>query len=47
MLDMADIKPSLLSALTVLLMVIITVPLAKYVLARFYVPGLTELVGAI
>jgi hypothetical protein len=45
--DMSNIKPTLLSALTVLLLVAVTVPLAKYALNRWHVPGLTELVNAI
>lgn len=45
--DMSDIKPTVLSALTVLLLVAITVPLAKYVVNRWPVPGLTDLVNAI
>lgn len=45
--DMTNIKPSIVSAITVLMLVIITVPLAKAVLARYHVPGLSELVAAI
>ena len=45
--DFSDIKPSVLNALTILLLIMITVPLAKYVLNRFPVPGLTDLVNAI
>jgi hypothetical protein len=45
--DMANIKPTVLSALTVLLLVAVTVPLAKYALNRWHVPGLTELVNSI
>jgi hypothetical protein len=45
--DMANIKPSVLSALTLLLLIMVTVPLAKYVLNRWPVVGLTDLVNAI
>lgn len=45
--DMSDIKPSVVTALTVLLLVMVTVPLAKYLLNRFPVPGLTPLVNAV
>jgi hypothetical protein len=44
---MSNIKPSILSALTILLIVAITVPLAKWALNRYPVPGLTDLVNAI
>lgn len=46
-LDMSNVKPTVLTALTILLMVMITVPLAKYTLNRWRVPGLTDLVNAI
>lgn len=45
--DMSNIKPSIYSALVVLGIVIVTVPLAKYAFNRFPVPGLTPLVNAI
>jgi hypothetical protein len=45
--DMSNIKPTVLSALTVLLIVVITVPLAKVALNRWPVPGLTQLVNAV
>lgn len=47
MIEMADLKPSVLTALTVLLIVMITVPLAKWALNRYPVPGLTQLVNAV
>lgn len=47
MIDVADIKPSVLSALTVFIMVAVTVPLAKYVLNRWPLPGVTPLVNSI
>jgi hypothetical protein len=45
--DFSDIKPSVVTALTVLLLVMVTVPLAKYVLNRWPVPGLSDLVNAV
>lgn len=45
--DMSDIKPSVITAITILLIVVITVPLAKYLLNRFPVPGLTDLINAV
>lgn len=45
--DLADIKPSVVTAITILLIVVITVPLAKWGLNRFPVPGLTELINAV
>lgn len=47
MLDLADVKPSLLSALTIFVIVAITVPLAKWFFNRYPVPGVTPLVNAI
>lgn len=47
MIDVADIKPSVLSALTVFIMVAVTVPLAKYVFNRWPLPGVTPLVNSI
>lgn len=47
MIDVADVKPSVLSALTVFMMVAITVPLAKWVFNRWKVPGVTALVNSI
>lgn len=44
---MSNIKPTLLSAATILLIVVITVPLAKWALNRYPVPGLTALVNAV
>lgn len=47
MIDVADIKPSVLSALTIFVMVAVTVPLAKYVFNRWPLPGVTPLVNSI
>lgn len=46
-LDLADIKPSVLNALMIFLIVAITVPLAKFLLNKYRVPGLSDLVSAI
>lgn len=46
-LDMSNIKPTVLSAITVFLMVAITVPLAKWLLNKYHVPGFTDLVNSI
>ncbi len=46
-LDMSNIKPTVLSAITVFLLVMVTVPLAKWAFNRYPVPGLTDLVNAI
>lgn len=45
--DVSNVKPSIWSALVVLGIVIIMVPLAKVAFNRFPVPGLTPLVNAI
>jgi hypothetical protein len=45
--DMSNIKPSVLSSITILLIVMVTVPLAKWAFNRWPVPGLTDLVNAI
>lgn len=46
-LDMSNVKPTVVSAITILLIVMITVPLSKWLLNRYPVPGLTDLVNAI
>jgi hypothetical protein len=45
--DMSDIKPTVLSAVTILLIVAVMVPLSKFLLNRWPIPGLTDLVNAI
>lgn len=45
--DMSDIKPNALNFITIALIVIIMIPLAKWVLNRWRVPGLTDLVNAV
>jgi hypothetical protein len=45
--DLGNLKPTVLSALTLLLMIMVIVPVAKYVLNRWQVPGLTELINAV
>ncbi len=46
-LDMADVRPSVISFLMVTLMAIAGIVLAKYVFNRFYVRGLTELLNSV
>lgn len=45
--DWADVKPSAISFVMVVLMVIVGIPVAKYLANRFPVPGLTELINAV
>lgn len=45
--DFADIKPSIMNAIILLLMIMIIVPTAKYAFARWYIPGLSELTALI
>lgn len=45
--DMSNVKPSVISAITILLLVMVTVPLAKFALNKWPVVGLTDLVNAI
>ena len=46
-LDMADIKPTFLSLIVVTLMAVVGINFGKYLFARFNVPGLKELFGAV
>jgi hypothetical protein len=46
-LDMADVKASVVSFVTVVLMAIVGITLAKWALTRWYVRGLSELVAAV
>jgi hypothetical protein len=46
-LDMADVKPSLLSWVVVGLMAVTFIAVAKWVLNRWTVPGLTELINSV
>jgi hypothetical protein len=45
--DMADVKPSIWSVVLIFLIVLLTVPAAKYAANKWPVPGLTDLVNAI
>lgn len=45
--DLADTKPSLVSFVFIIAMVVIGIPLLKAVVNRFPVPGLTPLVNAV
>jgi hypothetical protein len=46
-LDMADVKPSLLSWIVVGLMAVTFIAVAKWALNRWTVPGLTELINSV
>jgi len=45
--DFSDIKPSVFSAVIIFLVVVITVPFAKWAFNRWQIPGFTQLVNAI
>ena len=45
--DMADLKPSLLTAILFALYALLVIPLLKYALVKFPVPGLSELAASI
>lgn len=47
MLDMADVKPSLVSWVIVTLMAISGIVVFKYVLARWPIKGLSDVVNAV
>lgn len=47
MLDLADVKPSIWSVVLIFLIVLLTVPTAKFLANKFPVPGLTDLVNSI
>lgn len=46
-LDMADVKPGILNLLVVTLMAVVGINFGKFLFARFNVPGLKELFGAV
>ena len=46
MLDFADVKPSVLNALIITLTVVVTLTALKFILAKWHVPGLSEVVLA-
>lgn len=46
-LELPDFKPSIYTALIILLVVVLTVPLAKAAMTKWPVPGLSDLVMAI
>jgi hypothetical protein len=46
-LDFADIKPSVLNAVMITLVVIVMIPLAKFLLNKYPVRGLTDLVNSV
>lgn len=45
--DMANVKPTILTAITILMIVLVTVPVSKWLLNKYPVPGLTDLVNAV
>lgn len=45
--DMADIKPSVMNLLQVTFLAIIGITFFKWLTAKVYIPGLTELVHAV
>lgn len=45
--DMADLKPSALTALLFALYALLVIPLLKFLLGKYYVPGISDLAGAI
>jgi hypothetical protein len=45
--DMADVKPSVLSFVTVTLMAVAGIALLKWAMSRWSVPGLSDLVNAV
>jgi hypothetical protein len=45
--DMADLKPSMLTALLFALYALLVIPLLKVLLTRWHVPGVSELAAAI
>lgn len=46
-LDLADIKPSVLSALLFVAYALLLIPLTKYFFTKYNVPGLSDLARAI
>lgn len=46
-LDFASIKPSVLNALIITLIIIVTIPLFRWALNTYPVPGLTDLINAV
>lgn len=46
-LDLADVKPSVYNWLEVTMLAVIGIVFFKWLTAKFYLPGLTELVHAV
>jgi len=46
MFDATEVRPTVLNALIITAIVLITIPLGKVLTQRMYVPGLTELFAA-
>ena len=45
--DLADIKPSVLSALLFVAYALLLIPLTKFALTKWHVPGLSDLAASI
>jgi len=45
--DMADIRPNVLNLFTIFLAVLVTVPVAKWAMNKWPVPGVADLVNMI
>ncbi len=47
MLDMADVRPTLTSLVIVTLMAVVGISLLKWLVAKYPVPGLSDVVNAV
>ena len=45
--DMADVKPSVYTCISVGLMSVVFIVLGKYFTERYYIPGLSEIFAAV
>jgi hypothetical protein len=45
--DNMDIRPTVMNMLIIALIVVVTIPLLKYVTMRVHIPGLSELVASV
>lgn len=46
-LDFAQMKPGIVNCVILFLMILVVVPVGKYALTQFYIPGLSELAKAV
>lgn len=46
-LDLATVKPSVVNAIVITLIILITIPLLRWALNAYPVPGLTQLINAV